>query len=101
MQGQEKFEFNVNDTCTVLQFGIAGPLADYRIETRAWPFDPSRVEFWHGVQDTTYCTHQVCSKNIAKFPNAILFKLDGAGHEVGILCLDTILNDLGKNEEGL
>lgn len=33
MQGQEKFEFNVNDTRTVLQLGIAGPLADYKIET--------------------------------------------------------------------
>ena len=79
MQGQEKFEFNVNYTCTVLQFGIAGPLADYRIETRAWPFDPSRVEgveFWHGVQDTTVPIKSAL-QNIAKFPNAILFKQDG------------------------
>ncbi len=93
----------MNDTCTVLQFGISGPLADYRIETQAWPFDPPRVEgveFWHGVQDTTVPIKSAL-QNIAKFPNAILIKLDGAGHEVGILCLDTILNDLAKHEEGL
>ena len=58
------------------------------------------MEFWHGVQDTTVPIKSAL-QNIAKFPNAISFKLEDASNEVGILCLDTILNDLGKHEKGL
>ena len=86
--------FLLHGTPATIRVLLLGAVADYRAEAKPWPFESGscdNVEIWHGTHDSIVPV-AAALHNQAKIPKAMLHRLEGWGHELGVCILNARLD---------
>jgi len=98
--GKEKSDFATEAIRDVFAAGATGATADYVTEAKPWPASVKGalpglegVELWHGDEDKTV-PFAAALHTQGMVPKAVLHRVGGFGHELGVFLLESRLDDL-------